>query len=77
MADDASKTLASLVGLPDGAGRVPVLIFAAHAAVAFVLFGLAASSIPDAGVVNALPLFGIGLLFLLLGRSAGRLAALR
>lgn len=77
MTDDVTSTVGGLIGLPEGAGRFPVLVFAAHAAVAVGVFWLAAASVPNSGIVASLPIFGIGLLVVLLGRSAARLAALR
>lgn len=77
MSDDVTSTVGGLIGLPEGAGRFPLFVFAAHAAVALGVFWLAATSVPENGIVSSLPVFGIGVLVLILGRSAARLAALR
>jgi len=77
MPDDVRSTVGGLIGLPEDAGRFSLFVFAAHAAVALGVFWLAASLVPENGIVSSLPVFGIGVLVLVLGRSAARLAALR
>ena len=62
-----------VVGLDD----VHPWVFLAHAVVAVGAFGLATFGLLRGEGIGAVPLFGVGLLILLLGRSAGRIAARR
>ena len=61
------------VGLDD----VHPWVFLAHAVIAVGAFGLATFGLLRGEGIGAVPLFGVGLLILLLGRSAGRIAARR
>ena len=60
-----------------GLGDVHPWVFIAHAVVAVGAFGLATLGLLRGEGVGAVPLFGVGVLILVLGRSAGRLAARR
>ena len=55
-----------------GLGDVNPWVFLAHAVVALGAFGLL-----DGAGLGAVPLFGVGILILVLGRYAGRVAARR
>jgi len=77
MPEDVTRTVGGLIGLPEDAGRFALFVFGAHAVAALGVFWLAAASVPEGGLVASLPVFGIGVLVVLLGRSAARLAALR
>ena len=60
-----------------GLGDVHPWVFLAHAVIAVGAFGLATLGLLQGEGIGAVPLFGVGVLILLLGRSAGRIAARR
>ena len=60
-----------------GLGDVHPWVFLAHAVIAVGAFGLATFGLLRGEGIGAIPLFGVGVLILILGRSAGRLAARR
>ena len=60
-----------------GLGDVHPWVFLAHAVIAVGAFGLATFGLLQGEGIGAIPLFGVGFLILLLGRSAGRIAARR
>lgn len=61
------------VGLHD----VHPWVFLAHVVVAVAAFSLGTVGLLEGAGLGAIPHFGIGVLLLLLGRSAGRIAARR
>ncbi|PSP81709.1 hypothetical protein BRC88_02105 [Halobacteriales archaeon QS_4_69_225] len=61
------------VGLDD----VHPWVFLVHAVIAVGAFGLATFGLLRGEGIGAIPLFGVGILILLMGRSAGRIAARR
>jgi len=60
-----------------GLGDVNPWVFLAHAVVALGAFGLGTFGLLDGAGLGAVPLFGVGILILVLGRYAGRVAARR
>jgi len=62
-----------LLGLED----VHPWVFLAHAVFAVGAFAVGAIGLLDGAGLEAVPMLGVGVLILLLGRSAGRLAARR
>jgi hypothetical protein len=60
-----------------GLGDVNPWVFLAHAVVALGAFGLGTVGLLEGAGLGAVPLFGVGLLILILGRYAGRVAARR
>lgn len=77
MADDDPRAVANVLGVPTGAGRGPLLIFGGHAVIALIILLFGAISLSNGAGLEAAPLFGIGLMLLVLGRSVARLAAYR
>lgn len=63
----------SLLGLED----VHPWVFLAHAVFAVGAFAVGAIGLLEGAGLEAVPMLGVGVLILLLGRSAGRLAAKR
>lgn len=57
-----------------GLGDVNPWVFLAHAVLALGAFGLGTVGLLQGAGLGAIPLFGVGLLILILGRYAGRLA---
>ncbi|WP_254837984.1 hypothetical protein [Natronomonas marina] len=60
-----------------GLGDVHPWVFAAHAVVAVGAFALGGIGLLEGAGLGAVPVIGVGVLILVLGRSVGRLAARR
>lgn len=60
-----------------GLGDVHPWVFLAHAVVAVGAFGLATYGLLEGAGLAAVPYYGVGVLILILGRYAGRVAARR
>ena len=75
---ERSDVVGAVFGQTEGLlGDVHPWVFLAHAVIAVGAFGLATFGLLRGEGIGAVPLFGVGVLILILGRSAGRLAARR